>query len=74
MATVGFVINPMSGKDVRRIVSSATTIDNQEKANIAERAAEQRMSAVMRSTASTFNIVEMTTFLVIVPLAIFPPR
>lgn len=39
MATVGFVINPMSGKDVRRIVSSATTIDNQEKANIAERAA-----------------------------------
>lgn len=39
MATVGFIINPMSGKDVRRIVSSATTIDNQEKANIAERAA-----------------------------------
>ena len=39
MATVGFVINPMSGKDVRRIVSSATVIDNQEKANIAERAA-----------------------------------
>lgn len=39
MAIVGFVINPMSGKDVRRIVSSATTIDNQEKANIAERAA-----------------------------------
>jgi len=37
MATIGFIVNPYSGKDVRRIVSSATVVDNLKKVSIAER-------------------------------------
>ncbi len=39
MGTVGVIVNPYSGKDVRRIESSATTVDNMDKANIIERIA-----------------------------------
>ena len=34
MASIGIIANPASGKDIRRLVSYATTIDNQEKVNI----------------------------------------
>ncbi len=34
---IGIIANPASGKDIRRLVSSATTIDNYEKVNIVER-------------------------------------
>lgn len=37
MGTVGIVVNPYSGKDVRRIVSYATSFDNQEKISITRR-------------------------------------
>ena len=34
MASIGIIANPQSGKDIRRLVSYATTIDNNEKVNI----------------------------------------
>lgn len=34
---IGIIANPASGKDIRRLVSHATTIDNNEKVNIVER-------------------------------------
>lgn len=37
MAGIGIIANPASGKDIRRLVSYATTIDNQEKVNIVKR-------------------------------------
>lgn len=37
MASIGIIANPVSGKDIRRILSHATTIDNNEKVNIVER-------------------------------------
>lgn len=37
MSTVGIIANPASGKDIRRLVSHATVIDNNEKVNIIER-------------------------------------
>jgi predicted polyphosphate/ATP-dependent NAD kinase len=37
MATIGIIANPASGKDIRRLVSHATVIDNNEKVNIIER-------------------------------------
>lgn len=37
MAAIGIIANPMSGKDIRRLVSHATAIDNNEKINIIER-------------------------------------
>lgn len=37
MASIGIIANPASGKDIRRLVSYATTIDNQEKVNIVKR-------------------------------------
>lgn len=37
MASVGIIANPASGKDIRRLVSYATTIDNHEKVNIVKR-------------------------------------
>lgn len=37
MASIGIIANPASGKDIRRIVSYATTIDNNEKVNICKR-------------------------------------
>ncbi len=37
MATIGIIANPASGKDIRRLVSYATTIDNNEKVNICQR-------------------------------------
>lgn len=37
MAAIGIIANPMSGKDIRRLVSHATVIDNNEKINIIER-------------------------------------
>ena len=35
--TIGVIANPASGKDIRRLVSYATTIDNNEKVNICKR-------------------------------------
>ncbi len=35
--TIGIIANPASGKDIRRLVSHATVIDNNEKINIVER-------------------------------------
>jgi predicted polyphosphate/ATP-dependent NAD kinase len=37
MAAIGIIANPQSGKDIRRLVSYATTIDNNEKVNICKR-------------------------------------
>ena len=37
MSAIGIIPNPASGKDIRRLVSYATTIDNQEKVNIVKR-------------------------------------
>ena len=37
MASIGIIANPQSGKDIRRLVSYATTIDNNEKVNICKR-------------------------------------
>lgn len=37
MSSIGIIANPASGKDIRRLVSYATTIDNQEKINIVKR-------------------------------------
>lgn len=37
MAGIGIIANPSSGKDIRRLVSFATTINNHEKANICKR-------------------------------------
>lgn len=37
MSTIGIIANPSSGKDIRRLVSHATTVDNAEKINIVER-------------------------------------
>lgn len=37
MASIGIIANPASGKDIRRLVSHATVIDNNEKINIVER-------------------------------------
>ena len=34
---IGIIANPASGKDIRRLVSYATTIDNNEKVNICKR-------------------------------------
>ena len=37
MPAIGIIANPASGKDIRRLVSYATTIDNREKVNIVKR-------------------------------------
>ena len=37
LTTIGIIANPASGKDIRRLVSHATVIDNNEKINIVER-------------------------------------
>lgn len=37
MSSIGIIANPASGKDIRRLVSYATTIDNFEKVNISKR-------------------------------------
>lgn len=37
MALIGIVCNPQSGKDIRRLLTAATTIDDTEKTNILER-------------------------------------
>ena len=37
MSSIGLIANPVSGKDIRRLVSHATVIDNNEKVNIIER-------------------------------------
>lgn len=37
MNKIGIIANPSSGKDIRRLVSHATTVDNNEKVNIVER-------------------------------------
>ncbi len=37
MNSIGIIANPASGKDIRRLVSHATVIDNNEKFNIVER-------------------------------------
>ncbi len=37
MSSIGIIANPASGKDIRRLVSHATVIDNNEKINIVER-------------------------------------
>ncbi len=38
LARVGIIANPSSGKDIRRLVAFATTVDNQGKVNIVRRA------------------------------------
>jgi predicted polyphosphate/ATP-dependent NAD kinase len=38
MAPVGLLANPMSGKDIRRVIARASVFDNQEKQNIVRRA------------------------------------
>ena len=37
MSSIGIIANPASGKDIRRLVSHATIIDNHEKINIVKR-------------------------------------
>ena len=37
MSSIGIIANPASGKDIRRLVSHATVIDNHEKINIMKR-------------------------------------
>ncbi len=37
MSLVGIIANPASGKDIRRIVGNAITVDNQQKLNIVKR-------------------------------------
>lgn len=37
MGTIGIICNPQSGKDIRRLLTAATTIDDMEKQNIVER-------------------------------------
>lgn len=37
MKTIGIIANPASGKDIRRLVSHATVVDNNEKINIVKR-------------------------------------
>lgn len=37
MSTIGIIANPASGKDIRRLVSYATVVDNNEKVNIVKR-------------------------------------
>lgn len=37
MSSIGIIANPASGKDIRRLVSHATVIDNNEKVNIVKR-------------------------------------
>jgi predicted polyphosphate/ATP-dependent NAD kinase len=37
MGKIGIIANPSSGKDIRRLISHATTVDNNEKLNIVER-------------------------------------
>jgi predicted polyphosphate/ATP-dependent NAD kinase len=37
LASIGIIANPASGKDIRRLVSFATVIDNNEKVNIVKR-------------------------------------
>lgn len=37
MGIIGIVCNPQSGKDIRRLLTAATTIDDMEKTNIVER-------------------------------------
>ena len=37
MALIGIICNPQSGKDIRRLLTAATTIDDTEKTNILER-------------------------------------
>lgn len=37
MGVIGIVVNPNSGKDIRRLVTHATVIDNHEKINIVQR-------------------------------------
>lgn len=42
---IGIVVNPMSGKDVRRLVARASVFDNREKSAIVRRAIEGAMQA-----------------------------
>lgn len=37
MSSIGIIANPASGKDIRRLVSHATSVENNEKVNIVER-------------------------------------
>lgn len=37
MSSIGIIANPASGKDIRRLVSHATVVDNNEKVNIVKR-------------------------------------
>jgi predicted polyphosphate/ATP-dependent NAD kinase len=37
IACVGCIANPMAGKDIRRLVSHSSRLDNQEKVNIIRR-------------------------------------
>ncbi len=59
MPSIGIVANPASGKDIRRLVSYATTIDNNEKINIVKRivlAAQAMGIDEIMFMPDTFNI------------------
>ena len=44
-SALGFIANPASGKDIRRLVARASVFDNQEKAAIVRRAAAGAVAA-----------------------------
>jgi predicted polyphosphate/ATP-dependent NAD kinase len=59
MASIGIIANPASGKDIRRLVSYATVIDNNEKVNIVKRiilAAQNTGVSEILFMPDTFNI------------------
>ncbi|AOT72503.1 ATP-NAD kinase family protein [Geosporobacter ferrireducens] len=59
MSSIGIIANPASGKDIRRLVSHATVIDNHEKVNIVERiilGAQQCGVQSIYIMPDTFNI------------------
>lgn len=59
MASIGIIANPASGKDIRRLVSYATTIDNNEKVNICQRIVMAAQGMGIRETwfmPETFTI------------------
>lgn len=58
MASIGIIANPASGKDIRRLVSYATTIDNNEKVNICQRIV---MAAQAMGVAETYFMPDTFT-------------
>lgn len=64
MAGIGIIANPSSGKDIRRLVSFATTINNHEKTNICKRiilAAQQFGIDTVYMMPDAFGIAQRLT-------------